>query len=145
MKKEKNNALSDHLHRMGILGNGSPEQIQKEKNAYWKEYRRQYSQKKRKEEKSYTISFTQKEHLSIKKAAKHLTCTEFIRDSALSKANSKDNRITQEQYNSIIELLSLSYTIIQSQEDEERITPAHSLPILNLLQSVEDLLKEKMK
>src|SRR4051812_8742836 len=102
--------LHQYLNASGVLNHGSSEQIILAKQNYWKEYRRKYIQEKRKEEKQFNVSFTQKEYSIVKKAAKGFnSCTEFIKRSTLAAANGKGIG-DPSTLNTLTELFTLTYT-----------------------------------
>lgn len=84
MKRAKNHSgVWQYLEAQGVLEHGSPDEIAAARSAYWKAYRRQYNQTKRK---AFTVSLTVPEAKRIVRAAEQHRlppCT-FLKRSALA-------------------------------------------------------------
>jgi hypothetical protein len=82
--------LYDYLEKIGVLQNGTTNDIIIAKKTYWKAIRKEWRKKQRLECKSYTIFFNLKEQKAMAKIAKlkSTSITNFIKQSALDKANS---------------------------------------------------------
>jgi hypothetical protein len=79
----------DYLEKIGVLENGTADDIMVAKKSYWKLIRKEWRIKQRKECKSYTVFFNLKEQKNIAGVAKlkGVSITKFIKQSALYKAN----------------------------------------------------------
>jgi hypothetical protein len=81
--------LYDYLDKIGVLQNGTTEDIINAKKAYWKAIRKAWRKKQRLECKSYTVFFNLKEQKVIANVAKlkGVSITKFIKHSALQKVS----------------------------------------------------------
>jgi hypothetical protein len=77
--------LYDYLEKIGVLQNGSIDDIINAKKSYWRAIRKAWRKKQRLECKSYTIFFNLKEQKAIAKVAKlkGTSITNFVKHSAL--------------------------------------------------------------
>ncbi|MBL7738472.1 MAG: hypothetical protein JNK14_04585 [Chitinophagaceae bacterium] len=78
-----------YLNSIGILTNGTDEEISKCKKMYWTKYRKEWKKNKRQQSKAYTMLFSFKEARAIAQKAEKLgiTPTQFIKRCALSRHN----------------------------------------------------------
>jgi uncharacterized protein (DUF1778 family) len=146
MGRRKNHTELYHfLERTGALATGDKKKIQEAKEIFWKDYRKTYSRNKRKEKRSLNISFTQKEFKLIAKAAEsHTNTTSYIRQAALGLAQGVNIYLSRREYNTFIELLTLTYTKLQFMENEEKLTHAQSKDLFDSLNRQEEWLKQKL-
>ena len=98
-----------------FLETGSAEAIAEARKQYWREYKTKWRKDKRKKEKEFTISFTDKELKIINQhAGKHQrSCTKFIKESALAYCTKQFLFPDITALNNIRELLALNYNAIQ--------------------------------
>lgn len=98
---KQSTGLYKFLDSLGVLEQGAAADIKAAKESYWRNYKREWKRRKRKECKAFTILLNEKE-LSVvrKKANKQETnVTNYIKQSALSKETSiakADVRIIRE-------------------------------------------------
>jgi predicted DNA-binding ArsR family transcriptional regulator len=83
---KQNTGVKAYLDSIGILQNGTQEDISKAKKEYWKQYDKLYKRKKRKQKREFLISLNSKELALVVEAAKEkgMRVTEFMREAALA-------------------------------------------------------------
>lgn len=74
-KTQSGTGLYDYLNSLGVLENGSDEDIKRCKEEYWKEYRKAWKKNKRQQSKRYVLLFSFKEAKSIAQKAEILRIT----------------------------------------------------------------------
>lgn len=147
MKKPQDHiTLYDYLDKIGVLQKGNQAEIDEARKTYWKDYRRKYSRSKRKDTKSYTVSFTFKESKIIESAAKGFhSPTAFVKYATLAYTQSNQIGISPNAYESLVELLTLTYTHVQYFEDEEKLSQEQISYLYKSLETQENFLKQIFK
>lgn len=103
-----------------ILATGTEEDIARARKNYWNSYKAAWRKKRRKEQKEFTVSFTQKELHILKPAAKKhkRSNTKFIKEAALAYCQSLYLPPDSMAINHIRELLALNYNALQQLAEE---------------------------
>lgn len=109
MSKRKS-AMWYYLDALGVLENGTEEEIKMAKKAYRKEYYLSYKRNQRATKPEFTISFTNKngEYTKVKRGAERhkMTITAFIRSSVLAYIDQKYLVPNQDQIANLEQILS---------------------------------------
>jgi len=107
----------DYLESLGILENGTDEEIKAAKKAYRKEYFLKYKRNQRATKPEFTVNFSNKkgEYGMVKRAAERhrMTMTAFIRSSVLAYLNQKFLVPNTDQIASLEQILSQCLNEIQ--------------------------------
>jgi uncharacterized protein (DUF1778 family) len=144
-RRKYHTALYQYLDRTGALATEDKKKIQEAKEMFWKDYRKTYSRNMRKEKRSLNISFTQKEFKLISKAAEsHPNITSYIRQAALTLVQGTDIYLSRREYNTLIELLTLTYTKLRFVEQEEKLTHAQAKDLFESISRQEEWIKQKL-
>lgn len=118
MSRKTNSGLWEYLERIGILENGTDDEIKAAKKAYRKEYLLKYKQKQRTHKPEFTVNFSNKkgEFYKVKEAAKkhNVTITSFIRKATVAYINQKFIVPNISQIAKLEQLLSQCLNEIQS-------------------------------
>lgn len=161
MKRRRLNTKSNlysYLESSGVLEKGTHEEIQKVKNDYWREYKRNWRKNKRKMVKEITISFTQDEFKEINSESKRhkLNRTNFIKQACFAYVNKSFIVPDLKEIKKISQILAMAYNSIQGMIEENNIDfksgksllesiyklEREILPVLNNPKSLEVLIKE---
>ncbi|MGB5024438.1 MAG: hypothetical protein WBO44_03770 [Saprospiraceae bacterium] len=126
MKKRKLNSKSSlyaFLKSSGILENGTHEEIQKVKKEYWRQYKKNWRNNKRKQDKEIAVSFSKDEFKEITTGAKrhNLSRTQFIKRSCFAYMNKSFIVPDVKEVRKITQLLSLTYNSIQELFEENKV------------------------
>ncbi len=86
MKRKKSGGVYEHLSKSGLLEHGNPEEIEREKAAYWRNYRREHKKAWRKSGHSVTIMLDDAENALVKGAAQihSVSKTGFVKEAVLA-------------------------------------------------------------
>lgn len=118
MSRKTNNGLWEYLERIGILENGTDEEIKAAKKTYRKEYLLKYKQKQRKHKPEFTVNFSNEkgEFYKVKEAAKNhkMTITAFIKKTVIAYINQKFIVPNIDQIARLEQILSQCLNEIQS-------------------------------
>lgn len=103
------------LHASGVLENGTHEEIQSARKAYWKEYKRKWRNEKRRKEKELTVSLDKIElnSLSLEARRHKISRTQFLKQAAFAYMNQSFIVPNTAEVNRIAQLLSMTYNSIQ--------------------------------
>jgi hypothetical protein len=160
MKRKLNSKSSLYvfLKSSGVLENGTHEEIQKVKNDYWREYKRNWRKNKRKSGKEITISFTKDEFKEITSESKRhkLNRASFIKQACFAYLNKSFIVPDLKEVKKISQILAMSYNSIQEMSEENKMDfksgksileafcklEREILPVLNNPKSLEVLIKE---
>jgi phosphoribosyl-ATP pyrophosphohydrolase len=146
MKRKSNSGLYSFLESKGVLTEGTKEDIEEAKKQYWLKVHREYKRKRYKEQKSYTVFFTNEE---VKKILPKIdkdngSVTNYIKQTALATINIKsvnDKKIIGK----IHEALTLYYftlkAICENNLIAEKIRNTILLEVDELEKNVMNLLK----
>ncbi|MCC6816171.1 MAG: hypothetical protein IT267_07150 [Saprospiraceae bacterium] len=163
MKKNSNTKSSVYvfLKSNGVLENGSPDDIQKVRKEYWREYKRKWRKMKRKSEQEFTITFSADDLKDISLEAKRhkLSRTKFIKRACLAYVNNsfivpdlKEVRIISQMismtYNSIQELIekdTIDFKTGKAIQESIHNLEREILPKLHHPESLEEILKEQIQ
>lgn len=122
MKKRQNNknSLYSFLDETGVLDSGNEKDISLARQEYWRKYKAEWRRRKRKEQKHFTVSLTDKEMRVLAPAAQkhHRSCTRFIKEAALAYCTKQFLSTDPEALNRIRELLALNYNSLQQLSEE---------------------------
>ncbi|MBK6545768.1 MAG: hypothetical protein IPG12_10925 [Saprospiraceae bacterium] len=126
MKKRRLNSESNlyaFLNSSGILKSGTQEEIQKVKMEYWRQYKKNWRNNKRKQDKEIAVSFSKDEFKEITlEAKKHkLSRTQFIKQSCFAYINKSFIVLDIKEVRKISQLLSLTYNSIQELIEENKV------------------------
>ncbi|MBI4946485.1 MAG: hypothetical protein HY840_08805 [Bacteroidetes bacterium] len=106
----KNTSLWAYLDSVGVLENGTEEEIKQAKKQYWKKYFLQYKQNRRKDRPEFPIGLSKKngEYERIKRAASshNMTTSSFLKKSALAYINKVYLVPDRQQVSGIEQMLS---------------------------------------
>jgi hypothetical protein len=163
MKRRRLNSKSNlysHLKSSGVLENGTHDEIQKVKNDYWREYKRNWRKNKRKFGKEITISFTKVEFKEISTESKRhkLNRTNFIKQACFAYLNQSFIVPDAKETKRIAQHLSMTYNSIQGLIEENKTDfntgklileaiyklEREVLPVLNNPKSLEASIKENI-
>jgi hypothetical protein len=135
MRKGK---VYDFLDSTGLLARGNREEIEQAKKRYWQQVRKDWKTKKRHEQKSYTIFFTNQEQKKIVTKAKQLkeSINGYIKSSALKSLNESDI-IGKKLIGEIRSILISNYFAIEGICDEDKISKVVTTNILQQIESAE--------
>lgn len=118
MSMKTNSGLWEYLERIGILENGTDDEIKAAKKTYRKEYLLKFKQKQRKHKPEFTVNFSNEkgEFYTVKNAAiKHkLTITAFVKRATLAYINQKFIVPNIDQIARLEQILSQCLNEIQS-------------------------------
>ncbi|MBK8954991.1 MAG: hypothetical protein IPM34_05470 [Saprospiraceae bacterium] len=164
MKRRRLNTKSNlysYLKSTGVLENGTHAEIQKVKNDYWREYKRNWRKNKRKIGKEITISFTKEEFKEISSESKRhkLSRASLIKQACFAYFNKSFIVPDLKEVKKISQILAMSYNYIQEMTEENKIDfksgksileaiyklEREILPVLNNPKSIEILIKEHIE
>ena len=118
MKKRTNHGMWEYLDSLGVLVNGTDEEIKAAKKAYRKQYLLEYKRGQRNRKPEFTVNFsTEKgEYFSVAYAAKyhHMTITTFIHNAVLAYLNQRFVVPNQEQIANLEQVLAQCLNEIKS-------------------------------
>ncbi len=119
---KKQNKVYDYLEQIGILKNGSKEDIVKAKKEYWKVVRRQWRAEQRKVSKSYAVFYTAEELKEIKLAAivKKTSITCFTKQSAILAAGGNTG-VDKKTLGKVRQMFFETYNIIKEKVQIETV------------------------
>jgi hypothetical protein len=122
VKVSKENTIYSHLKTNGVLENGTHEEIQKVRNEYWKEYKREWRVAKRMKEKEFTVSFNSDELKILNQEAKrhHLSRTQFIKDTTFAYINNSFIVPDLIELKRISQILAMTYNSVQDLFDANK-------------------------
>lgn len=157
-KIKKNSNLYHFLHKIGVLENGTPEEIQAARKEYWREYKRRWRKRRRRNEKEITISLCHEEWQLLSQEARchKLSRTRFLKLACLAYMNKSFVVPDVMQIRHISQLLAMTYNSLQEMLDENKIAiddgrkvqdsvrrlEMNILPILHHPKSLEEYLKD---
>jgi ribosomal protein S25 len=124
-KSEQKTSLHDYLEP--VLETGNEEEIAFARKMYWKKYKAAWRKQRRKEQKEFAVSFTDKELGLITSEAKkhHRSRTGYIKHACLAYSEKRFLMADLAAFNRIRELLSLNYNSLQ-QLSEENVLQYHT-------------------
>lgn len=142
----------------GILENGTHEEIQKIKKEYWRQYKKNWRNNKRKKDKEIAVSFSKEELREITTESKRhrLSRTQFIKQSCFAYLNKSFIVPDLMEVRKISQVLSLTYNSIQELIEESKVEQKvgrtlmdsiynlerEILPVLNNPKSLETYIKD---
>lgn len=90
---KKTDTVYDYLERLGVLSTGSPEDIVRAKETYWKLRRKEWRKHQRQNCKSCTIFFTFPEYHAVRNAIpdKRKNVTRYVKQATLNAALNKQS------------------------------------------------------
>lgn len=142
MKRRRLNTKSNlysYLKSSGVLENGTHEEIQKVKNDYWREYKRNWRKNKRKFEKEITISFTKDEFKEITSESKRhkLSRASLIKQACFAYFNKSFLVPDLKEVKKISQILAMSYNSIQEMAEENKMEFKSGKSILDTIYKLE--------
>jgi hypothetical protein len=118
MSRKTNNGLWEYLEKLGILENGTDEEIKAAKKTYRKEYLLKFKQNQRKHKPEFTVNFSNEkgEYNKVESAAKNhkMTITAFIKKATIAYLNQKFIVPNLDQIAKLEQILSQCLNEIQS-------------------------------
>lgn len=116
---KKQSKINQYLESTGLLSTGSDKDISLAKAKYWEAVRREYKKNRYKEQKSYTVFFSEQElNLIVPKSTKNLGgMVGYIKYSTISNATGKlktDKYLFGKVRESIYNQYSIINTLVQS-------------------------------
>lgn len=132
---KKGSGVYAYLERIGMLEQGTPEEIALAKCAYWREQKREWKKAKRREQKLFEVFFSSAECKVLKaKAAPHnYSITRWIKQAALSGSDG----ITPETVGIVRQLLMQAYSNIETLCEEENVAYYVTEQLLALIAKAE--------
>jgi hypothetical protein len=137
--KKHHSDLYAYLQKAGVLEGGSNEAIQQAKNEYWKRYKINWIEEKRKEAKSFTILFSKQEQAIIERYSRQygMSPTKMIKQTSLAYLKQGYVIPNKEMIGKIRELLALNYNSLQQLQDEDKISHVRAVGLLEQMASLE--------
>jgi len=134
---KKNVGVYAFLDASGLLENGTAKEIEHAKKEYWKEVRKKYNKRKRKENKSFQLFFSFKEAEVITRQAKKYHSSEpaYIKQSALA---NKQNVIDWIVVGEIRELVIQHHTTLINLIEEIDFSQSMANKLLNQASQIEE-------
>jgi len=139
MRHKKQSGIYLVLEKNGLLEHGSTEEIVVAKKLYWVNVRKTWKQAYRKEYKSYTISFSNKEQRLLRIAGdKTRTSINSVIKNACMSALAGEQHVDKKTAGAIRELLIHFQNDLQSVFDTTRHPEAFAKMILNKFATLEN-------
>jgi hypothetical protein len=136
---KRKTSLYTFLKSIGILENGTNDEIQNARKEYWRKYKCRWRNEKRKKEKEFTISLNRDELTLLNLEAKRhkASRTKFIKHAAFAYINKIYLVPNQSEVRQIAQLLALTYNTIQDLIEENKIDIHISRGVLKSIHKLE--------
>lgn len=142
MAKRKPSKLTTYLQESGALSTKNAVLIDAETKRFWSDYRRKWQQEKRKTQTVIDVYYTQVEMKVVLNAAKkhQLSIRSMIKKASLAYLNQQFVIVNEQGTNAIKTTLRLIHTELSYALDEERITEAKALALLQKVENLEQVI-----
>ncbi|MBS1633861.1 MAG: hypothetical protein JST10_14960 [Bacteroidetes bacterium] len=143
-RERKEGGVYTYLNTLGLLSNGTPEEITAAKAAYWKTVRTNWQRNKRTANKKFEVFFTTAEYQVIARAAKLVGYSKvsYVKFGSLSYANKKYLVPRLEIIYEVRELLALTYSYLQDLVEERNVPVDIGDILLTKLEKLENKVVE---
>ena len=122
-RNDHKSSLYQYLDEIGVLENGTEEEIQTARALYWKNYKRLWRKQKRKVEKELRTSWTADELKDLTKASKlhKMSRVKYIKSATIAYSNKAFIVPDKIEVRRIAQLLAMNYNLIQEMIDEKAL------------------------
>ena len=134
-----NGGLYQYLLEIGVLENGTHEEIQAARKEYWREYKRKWRKERRRIKKEITISLNRQEWRRITREARrhNLSRTRFLRKACFAYINKSFVVPDEAGVRKIRQLLAMTYNSLQEMLEEDNVDFALVRKGLDIVQRLE--------